>query len=86
MSRPLTYHDVPALLGAGALGHTWVSTYTGKDGATHLRGQTSSGHDAVRIADESGDTETARFFERCPRRRDGVTRWREVPRRLASIQ
>lgn len=45
------------LVGAGFLGHTWAVTATSKDtGGECLRGQTSSGPDAVRIFDEYPDS------------------------------
>ena len=60
MSRKIvTYHEVPALWGAGAMGHTWCTVKHYPDG-TKLCCQTSSGSDAVRM--EEIDPKTGEPF------------------------
>lgn len=91
-ARVLTWRDVPALLGAGLLGNTWVSIVPDADDDNGWRccAYTSSGASAVRFTEgwergEDGEwraPETpreARYFERA---RKG---WREVPRRAAVL-
>lgn len=91
-ARVLTWRDVPALTGAGLLGHTWVSIVPDADYDSGWRcyAQASSGASAVRLTEswklgEDGEwcePETpreARYFERA---RNG---WREIPRRAAVL-
>ena len=92
-ARVLTWRDVPALAGAGLLGHTWVSIVPDADvSGWRCCAQASNGASAVRLTEGwewggSGDGEwcvpetphEARYFERAGKG------WREVPRRAAIL-
>lgn len=83
--RVFTWKDIPALFGAGTLGHTWVAIEP--DGDTYRQGaQTSYGADAVRLMEEDRREPTGsrirpevRYFTRAQKG------WREIHRRAAVL-
>jgi len=76
-SKVVTHSDVPALAGAGWLGHTWVCTQI-HDGRETMGLQSCDGPSCAKYVDEMGDR-AGRIFKRTKKG------WQEVSRSAASI-